>query len=192
MYDHEYTSKSLNETPTQREIKRQQTAAQALGRECVYPAANELFLDLDSLEQLGRFHANREHFAGLIADVHARRSPSGTTGRYHVVVQLTRFVRDQFERIALQALLGSDLTREAVAWRRATDGAESVTVFFEKPGYVQPPALAVRDTDPAPALSAGRFSGIAPAAPNQCADIDRPPSTVDSLRNQGPETGNRY
>jgi hypothetical protein len=40
--------------------------------------------------------------------------------------------RQLFVDIALQACLGSDLTRELLSVKRAGDGEENVVVFFEK------------------------------------------------------------
>jgi hypothetical protein len=103
----------------------------------VLPGPDELFVDIDSEEQLVRFWALHEIFerSGLSRLVRVRPSPSGKPGRSHVTVMLTRPVRDMFERVALQSLLGSDPTREMLSWLHLHSGAEddAVTVFFEKP-----------------------------------------------------------
>jgi hypothetical protein len=109
-----------------------------------YPAPNELFIDIDSLAALdafdGLFGIFCEHYWGrapaetdpvklLEAPAFVKTvSPSGKPGRYHIVVTLPREVASQKERIIWQALLGSDTTREALAYF-----VDSRSCFFEKP-----------------------------------------------------------
>ena len=59
-----------------------------------------------------------------------RPSPSGRPGRHHVVVTMPRPV-SPMERIALQAILGSDPIREMLSWFRIERGIEEPTIFFE-------------------------------------------------------------
>ena len=100
------------------------------------PAANELFLDVDSIEAWAnckRLIASMQP-TGLISDWKFSASPSGLLGHVHVVVGLSRPVRDMRERIMLQALLGSDPMRELLSWRRLEDGADedAISLFFER------------------------------------------------------------
>jgi hypothetical protein len=105
------------------------------GHVCMYPSSFELFLDIDSFEGLGRLHAtlNQNAYIKSIVDgvPLVKTSPSGKAGRFHVIVFLKKRV-DKFERITLQALLGSDLSREILSYQEAQAGCEQPTVFFEK------------------------------------------------------------
>ncbi len=103
------------------------------GVKVVEPADNELFVDIDSHEGFGVFHANIGSLGDLVESHAATLSPSRKAGRYHVTVKLSRPVKDNFERILLQLLLGSDVAREMVSFREATLGLKLPTVFFEKP-----------------------------------------------------------
>ncbi len=102
------------------------------GVRIVEPGDNELFIDIDTHESLGIFHANVRALGKLVKSSSMHSSPSRKAGRYHIRVKLTRAVKDAFERIMLQALLGSDLNREIISWRDANGGATKPTVFFER------------------------------------------------------------
>lgn len=114
--------------------------AQALakGRVVVYPSERELFVDIDSEDDLVRFRA---HFTllseqpDLLAGFSVVDSPSGLPGHKHVTVRMRRPVASPLERLALQAMLGSDLKRELLSYRNLLSGADAkaVTVFFKKP-----------------------------------------------------------
>jgi hypothetical protein len=100
------------------------------------PAANELFLDIDSeaaAAQCRRLIATMNQHGGIMADAWSP-SPSGEPGHYHVTVLWHRPLRDMHERIMLQALLGSDPMRELLSWRRLEDGADhdAISLFFER------------------------------------------------------------
>ncbi len=113
---------------------RQAQRAGERGHALKYPAANELFLDIDSFEALGRFHAavaQNKYLQSIYVSSETHTSPSGKAGRFHVVVKLNKVV-DKFERITLQALLGSDLAREILSYQEAQAGCTTPTVFFEK------------------------------------------------------------
>jgi hypothetical protein len=122
---------------TSRTVADVEAAALAKGLTVRYPEPNELFIDIDTVEQYAQhlnlltIFTNHEEIEGTIASV----SPSGKPGRFHVVVRLKRPVVDETERVMLQALLGSDTKRELLSWRRIDDGAEdkAISVFFEKP-----------------------------------------------------------
>jgi len=100
-----------------------------------YAEPNELFVDIDSEDSREKHDAlyrcfcnNRECSRVLLP------SPSGRPGRYHAVVTLSRPVRDETERVMLQALLGSDSKRELLALLRIEAGCEprAVSVLFER------------------------------------------------------------
>lgn len=99
------------------------------------PGPRELFIDIDSDAQLEQFNAALPKLTELLplASMVCTPSPSLVPGRYHIVLALTRDLRDVFERILLQSLLGSDPVREMLSWQRAVRGDEVPTLFFERP-----------------------------------------------------------
>lgn len=102
------------------------------------PLPKELFVDIDTPEQYETFLKQMKAFPkGLIVKSRESSSPSGTPGKLHVVVTLSRSVTDEVERVLLQALLGSDPMRELLSWRRIEDGSDNdaISLFFEKPGW---------------------------------------------------------
>jgi hypothetical protein len=103
--------------------------ARELGRKMIFPEPNELFVDIDSEVAMRRFTRTVRHLVGVSYVV--RPSPSLRPGRYHVVVTMPRRVT-ALERIALQAILGSDPTREMLSWLRRARGIVEPTVFFER------------------------------------------------------------
>jgi hypothetical protein len=123
--------------------------ATRLGLVVRYPAENELFIDIDSQAELERFEALlkifQEHRAQYEATPTVTPSPSGKPGHFHIVVALSRPVKDQAERIILQALLGSDTKRELIAYL-----VDSRSCFFEKPEATPTPEPA-----PTPAIPEG-------------------------------------
>jgi hypothetical protein len=111
----------------------------AAGKGCVVrvPGPRELFIDIDSDEANVSFERLRKACpADLIDRVDRTPSPSGRPGHYHIVVRLNRDLRDDRERVLLQAVLGSDPMRELLSWRRIENGSDSasVSIFFEKAG----------------------------------------------------------
>ena len=127
-YDEEFGGTVSDERISARRAK----ACTERGVQIVEPQDDELFVDIDTHEALGMFHANQRALGKLVQSHSMEPSPSRKAGRYHIRVKLTRPVRDAFERIMLQALLGSDLSREIISWRDANGGAAKPTVFFEK------------------------------------------------------------
>lgn len=104
-------------------------SAEAQGFTVKIPTNTELFVDVDSDESLSRFMST----ISLIDDVNrwvTTPSKSGLPHR-HIVVTLNRTVT-HLERIALQAILGSDNRREAHSMIRLNNGDLHPTVFFEK------------------------------------------------------------
>ena len=118
------------------------------GCHIVEPEPNQLFVDIDSMHGLGLLHANRPALGTLVQTVACRPSPSGKAGRYHATVTLCRPVKDAFERIMLQLLLGSDVSREAVSFKEATLGLSSPTVFFEKLAKAAPKEVEPTEVTP--------------------------------------------
>jgi hypothetical protein len=108
--------------------------ARHLGLQVLRPASDELFVDLDSqidnemfaerLRQVLNFVGVTAHFIKI--------SPSGEEWHYHAYVKLTRPVENEYERLVLHLLLGSDRMREYFSWARLTKGEKDPSVFFEK------------------------------------------------------------
>jgi hypothetical protein len=97
-----------------------------------FPLANELFIDIDDSSQQATFDRNYlilEKTFDFITTIitSSRRKPNGK----HIVVIMGRDVTP-IERIALQAALGSDPTREAHSLIRYIDKDPLPTIFFEK------------------------------------------------------------
>ncbi len=107
--------------------------AARLGRVIVYPEPNQLFLDIDDVASLQMFGDHLPILGDLISSHKVAQSPSKKIGRFHITVTLSRPVRDDFERITLQALLGSDRLHEVLSWKAASLGIEKPTMFFEEP-----------------------------------------------------------
>lgn len=114
-----------------------ESAAQGRGLVIVRPADNELFVDIDDARDLDVFHQSLGVLGPLVLGYDRAPSPSGRPDRYHIRVRLSRPVKDDRERVALQALLGSDRLHEALSWAAAERGVVGVTVFFEKPASAE-------------------------------------------------------
>lgn len=98
------------------------------------PQDGELLIDLDCeedfvllKEHLDTFHA----YVVPIEQVEVTPSPSGSPGHYHAVVTLGRAI-SPMERIAYQAVLGSDRKRELLSLARLEHEIALPTIFFEK------------------------------------------------------------
>ena len=110
-----------------------ESAAKAKGLVIVAPTERELFIDIDDGQSMGVFVA-------LIVVLNSFRpctwkrapSPSGMPDRCHVTVTLESPVTN-LERLALQAMLGSDRMHEMLSMRSHFRGDPMPTVFFEKP-----------------------------------------------------------
>jgi len=105
----------------------------ARDRGCVVvcPSAREIFLDIDSEADMEFFEKQREILEQK-ESVHVGISHSKTPGHYHVVITFTR-VLDPWEKVALQACLGSDRKRELLAATVKKSGnLPGHNVFFER------------------------------------------------------------
>ena len=116
----------------------------AAARQCEvrYPASNELFIDIDSERDFERFKVLLGMFERFykVRGWRATPSASGLPHR-HVVVEVGGNVT-AFERIAMQAMLGSDLKREMLSFERHLEDNPNPTVFFEPLPGVKPVAKA--------------------------------------------------
>jgi hypothetical protein len=104
----------------------------------VEPEDYELFIDLDTQEQCDRFALMYHKFEGEMlrrgrnCSVNITPSKSGYPWRKHAVVRVDPPGFTAVERIAWQAILGSDPMRELLSMFRLLDGWVKPTVFFEK------------------------------------------------------------
>lgn len=110
-----------------------QADAATKGLVVVLPKADKLFLDIDTEEAITTFTKQ----TGLVAkylpvrEICTLPSKNGYPRR-HITVRVGRDLTP-LERIALQAILGSDLKRELLSWARLTAGNNpNPTLFFEK------------------------------------------------------------
>ena len=107
--------------------------AKANNLEVRFPKPNELFLDLDSAIHLDTFFRNFDLAKAVFGldityvSARSRRKRDGS----HIVVTLPRDITN-IERLLWQAILGSDLRREAHSYRNMLRGDERPTLFFEK------------------------------------------------------------
>lgn len=112
-------------------FKEQQVKASEAGCTIKLPKSNELFLDIDNVEDFAFFKKHITDLGDLVQTWNFTESKSGK-GHYHIIVTLNRKVKSLTERVLLQAVLGSDRVRELISWRRLDSGNRKATVFFEK------------------------------------------------------------
>ena len=108
--------------------------AEARALDVVFPNEDELFIDIDNASDAKEFERNRDLIDSAYGILGVKVTPSRSGGtKKHYVVTIARKVRTPLERIALQAILGSDRRREANSLRRhILDGELTPTLFFEK------------------------------------------------------------
>lgn len=94
----------------------------------VYPASNELQIDIDSDDDYERFLAAIP-LLDFTREVTEKVSMSGLPHR-HIYVKANRTFTD-IERIAYQFMLGSDYVRESLNLMRVTYGVKNPTRLFE-------------------------------------------------------------
>ncbi len=99
------------------------------GRQVVRPLLNQIFIDLDSQSDLIMFMDRLETFkrfesAGCVV------TTSQTDDHYHAIVTLDR-EPSPWERVALQAALGSDRKRELLAIINRVGDMPGPNCFFE-------------------------------------------------------------
>lgn len=110
------------------------------GYDILVPGDDELQLDLDSDEDYGRFVVAiarlKSEYDAKASDTELvweeRPSKSGLPHK-HIIVHLPATITN-LERIALQAVLGSDRTREMLSLFRLWDGDPVPTLLAEKRG----------------------------------------------------------
>ncbi len=112
-------------TPEELEAK-----AALTGRKVIYPDTNELFIDLDGVEEMLFCHQQIEILSAAGEVMHVDWSQSQTAYHWHVVVVLRQPI-DSWRRVALQAALGSDRKRELLACLNPITAGTNC--FFEVP-----------------------------------------------------------
>lgn len=110
------------------------------GRIPLYPADNELFVDIDTKNQESLFHTmisclkrNDPSFK----TIEVFKKESKTRGHWHYIVKLP-FVISHLERICLQACLGSDHFRETLSYLRNKRGDINPVIFAEEVTVKEP------------------------------------------------------
>ena len=100
----------------------------------VYPEDNQLQIDIDSDRAFGIFlemkHLLERYF--VVTNVTVSYSRSGHPKR-HVTVTLAQPIND-YQRIALQTLMGSDRVREFLSYIQLRQNDPHPILFIEKPG----------------------------------------------------------
>lgn len=115
--------------------------AQERGLVVRYPKPNELFIDIDSQQDmdfcLEQMKILREKLGVQVAEdelvLQITPSRSNYPGKFHVVLTFPEYIYFSWvTRIAFQAMLGSDRQRELLSWFDAGHAPGTATVFFEK------------------------------------------------------------
>lgn len=107
--------------------------AEKEGLKVVYPGPHELQIDIDGAEN---FTIWAQHFTILekwlkVKNISVIPSMSHEVGHYHITIESERYF-NIFERMLLQAVLGSDLKRELLGFVMAKNGESKPTLFLEK------------------------------------------------------------
>lgn len=128
------TAKEAKESDFGDSLSQEAAERDAAKADCyiVLPKPNELFVDIDSEEAMQLFQRNVKRLADFI-DLGYEVKPSKSGGECrHITVTLARHVHSEYERIAMQAFLGSDPRRELLSWARVETKQKNPTKFFEK------------------------------------------------------------
>lgn len=97
------------------------------------------------------------------------RSSTAENPKKHVYVRLSKAVTDT-ERVALQATLGSDPTREFLNLMRIVEGSDQPVLFFEVPGA---PEIVIYDINYQPQLTDGTvIAGLLEGAKKGTVDLN--------------------
>ena len=104
----------------------------AKGYRVVYPAPDELQIDIDTEEHFQLFERQFESLKREYGDIYFILNPSrnGLPGQHATITM--PFALSNAERIAWQAALGSDPFRELMSLFRLKRGDSSPTIFIEK------------------------------------------------------------
>ena len=103
------------------------------GLNVVLPASNELLIDIDNEHSYMLFNKQIQivqAFIGVV-DIREQASKSGQPYKLHITVELDKDVTGM-ERLALQAMLGSDRVRELLGYVQEKNGDPHPVLFLEK------------------------------------------------------------
>jgi len=138
------TAKDIIDTYRIKDLKRY---AADNGLRIVYPEHNQLLIDIDSDEDFqtfkDQFKILSEKFKVLWTVTPSRSKPQGK----HIIVTVPGANFSDLERIAFQAVLGSDRKRELLSIFDIIKGDSHPTVFFEKeeePNEARPKTEVIR------------------------------------------------
>lgn len=106
---------------------------EAEGNTVVYPASNELQLDIDSEEDYLRWMATREVLDRnkISYEVVSEKPSRSGLPKRHIIIELPSAI-DPWQRIAMQAAFGSDHIRELLSCIRLMRGDDHPTLLVEK------------------------------------------------------------
>jgi hypothetical protein len=111
---------------------RAEIEAKELGLDVVYPAPNQLQIDIDSEADYETFIEVNYVLKNFIGVTHYEEKPSRSGWpKKHITLTLDRDVTN-LERILLQACLGSDGTREFLSYVQEINKDPHPTLFLEK------------------------------------------------------------
>lgn len=123
------------ETYEEFDRKKAENFAEKENLDIVFPAHNQIQLDIDNEESLKRFERAWKVFIQIYPEATFIKEPSrsGKLDKYHITVNVSPFIQlSMEERLFFQASLGSDPVRELLGWKRYKKGAEKPTFFFKK------------------------------------------------------------
>lgn len=102
------------------------------GTRVVFPEARQLFIDIDSDEAYNHYLSMLAFVRRLFSLAERRETPSKEGWPHaHIVLDTERDLTP-IERIALQAILGSDPKREFLSFNRIENDDPHPTLFFER------------------------------------------------------------
>jgi len=108
-----------------------QEEAKKKGLKVVFPKNNQLFVDIDSEEQMKVFRERIDMLKSLFdCESEIKVSQSGHP-HYHIYVDIKTAICNT-ERILLQLFLGSDVMHEFLSYRDYVNGEAYPVLFFEK------------------------------------------------------------
>lgn len=108
------------------------SGAEANGHTVVFPAVNQLQIDIDDEAGYAIYSANLELLQRYYHTESIIETPSKSGGHCrHITITLRENLRSDTERIVLQACLGSDLKREFLSFARVLHRDAHPTLFIE-------------------------------------------------------------
>lgn len=129
------SSQDANFGLTQWEQDHCKRTVELAGYEVVEPLPSELFIDIDSLEQLSRFENTFETFQRTVfpcaVEVYSGKSRKKKEG-VHIIIDMGEEISN-LDRVKYQGMLHSDPIREILGLARIQRGISTPTFFIEKP-----------------------------------------------------------